>query len=72
MIDYTKIDRVDSILNSVEELLTEQIGRYEAQRFIALFCDLAKYPSQKPRNVWKEIYEAGQNSPDPNKSVTEK
>jgi hypothetical protein len=60
MIDYTKIPDLDELLNSVEELLTEQIGRYQAQRMIAMWTDIAKYPSQQvPRNIWREAYELG-------------
>jgi len=65
MIDYTKIPELDEVLNQVEELLTQSIGRYQAQRFIALFCDLAVYPTQKPRNIWREVYLLGQQSNKP-------
>ena len=57
--NYTNIPEIDKILEEVENILTESIGRYEAQRFIALFSDL------NGRNIWEEIFEKGKKEAKP-------
>jgi hypothetical protein len=59
MIDYTKTPEVNQILQRAEDLLTEIIGRYNAQRYIAIFTELQTHPSQEPLNLWQAIYDAG-------------
>jgi hypothetical protein len=55
MIKYTNEESINDILHEAEEKLIEVIGRYEAQRFIALFADL----DGKGFNVWQKVFDKG-------------
>jgi hypothetical protein len=55
MTNYTKEKAINDLLNEAEAILMESIGRYEAQRFIALFLNIGG----KGFNLYQKIYEKG-------------
>ena len=52
MIHYVEDEELNKILNDAENLLTESIGRLQAQKFIGLF-------NEEPLNLFQKCYNLG-------------
>ena len=55
MTQYVDEKDVNDLLNEAEKILTEIVGRYQAQRMIGLFLDL----DMKGFNLYQKIYDKG-------------
>ena len=63
MINYTKIEKLNKVLNVLENELTDMVGRFEAQKLISVFCELGDWKSKK--NYWEIIFNLKENDNSP-------